>query len=270
MKLRQMNRGSVRIAALLGLLLASAAARAADHDATEDDVAVTPYRPSVSSPAALPAPGWLDVEFGWQRAKGGEDKRRDSFPVAAKLAFNPDWGVVVGSELAARRTDLDGNVFNGVGDTTVLLKHRIAGATEATAWGIAAGYKLPTAKDTLGSGKRDQILSGIFSAEIAEVYNLDVNLTTTRLGVWGDGEGRSQQAWAAALSRSLDDRWGVFVEPSGSSRRGTASMTQLLVGTSYAYSKRTVFDIAVARRTSAAGPDWQLMAGVSMLLGRLW
>lgn len=270
MKLNQMSRGSVRVAALLGLLLASASAWSADQGATEDDVAVTPYRPSVSSPAALPAPGWLDVEFGWQRAKGGEDKRRDSFPVAAKLAFNPDWGVVVGSELAARRTDLDGNVFNGVGDTTVLLKHRIAGATEATAWGIAAGYKLPTARDTLGSGKRDQILSGIFSAEIAEVYNLDVNLTTTRLGVWGDGEGRSQQAWAAALSRSLDDRWGVFVEPSGSSRRGTASMTQLLVGTSYAYSKRTVFDIAVARRTSAAGPDWQLMAGVSMLLGRLW
>lgn len=270
MKSRRMTHHGARTAALLGLLLAGASAWAADQDAADDGVAVTPYRPSVSSPAALPVPGWLDVEFGWQRAKGGEDKRRDGFPVAAKLAFNSDWGVVVGGEFAARRTDQGGNVFYGVGDTTVLLKHRIAGATEATAWGIAAGYKLPTAKDTLGSGKRDLILNGILSTEIAETYNLDVNLTTTRLGGWGDGESRSQLGWAAALSHSLDDRWGIFVEPSGSSRRGTASMAQLLVGTSYAYSKRTVFDIAVARRMSAAGPDWQLMAGVSMLLGRLW
>jgi hypothetical protein len=31
----------------------------------EEEPSVTPYRPTVSNPAALPEPGWLDVEIGF-------------------------------------------------------------------------------------------------------------------------------------------------------------------------------------------------------------
>lgn len=250
----------------LGLTLSHAAA----SFAADAEPAATPYRPSVSSPAALSEPGWLDVEFGWQCTGGGGDKTRESFPVTAKLAFNRDWGVVIGSELGVRRTDLSDAVFTGMGDTTFLLKHRIPTPDENIAWGLAAGFKSPTAKDTLGSGKTDAIITGIFSADFPANNHLDANLTATRVGAYASGEGRTQYGWAAALSHSLDEKWSVFGEPSGTYRRGTPSTSQLLLGASYSYSKRLVFDFAAARGLSSAAPDWQVMGGLTALLGRLW
>lgn len=248
-------------AALLGV----SAVRAEDSEP-----AATPYRPSVSSPAALPVPGWLDMEFGWQRASGGGDKRRDSIPFAAKLAFNDAWGVVVGSELRVRRIDQTDAAFTGGGDTTLLLKHRIPTTDEATAWGIAAGFKVPTATDSLGSGKGDAIINGIFSSDFALGYHLDANLTLTRLGARGTGEGRTQTGWAMAVSKSLNDQWGIFAEPSGTRRSGTASTAQFLFGASYNVSKRMVLDFAVAKGFDHTAPDWQLMFGLTALIGQLW
>ena len=238
--------------------------------AEENEPAATPYRPSVSAPAALSEPGWLDVELGWQRIKGGGDKDRDSVPVAAKLAFNKDWGIVLNSELGVRRTDFNDTLFTGAGDITLLVKHRIATASEDAAWGIAAGVKVPSAKDSIGSGKTDAILNGIFSKDFAGNNHLDANLGVTRLGAYGPGEGRAQYGWAAALAHTLNDQWSVFAEPSGAYRRATASTAQLMIGASYGYSKRAVFDFAVARGVTAASPDWQVLAGVTLLLGRLW
>lgn len=239
------------------------------HAADEEPAAV-PFRPSVSSPAALPVPGWLDMEFGGLRISGGGDKRRDSAPFAAKIAFNDAWGVVLGGELQARRVDQANAAFSGYGDTTLTLKHRIATADEGTAWGIALGVKAPTAKDTIGSGKSDTILTGIFSSDFADGWHLDANLSATRLGAYGRGEGRVQTGWAAALSKSLDDRWGVFVEPSGSSRSGTASTAQWMVGATYTVSKRMVLDVAYARGANNATPDWQLLFGMTVLVGKVW
>jgi hypothetical protein len=253
------------LVAVVAALLGAGVARAEDNEPV-----ATPYRPSVSSPAALSAPGWLDMEFGALRVRGGDDKRRDSIPYAAKLAFNDAWSVVLGGELQVRRIDLDGATYTGVGDTTFLIKTRIPTADEGTAWGIAAGFKSPTAKDGIGSGKSDLIVTGIVSSDFAESYHLDANLTATRLGAWGEGEGRVQTAWAAAVSKSLDDQWGVFVEPSGTGRRGTAATAQLMLGASYNVSKRVVLDFAVAQGLNNATPDWQLMFGLTALIGQLW
>ena len=136
--------------------------------AEENDPTATPYRPTISNPADLSEPGWLEVEFGWQHIKGGSDKLRTSVPVLAKMAFTKDWGILLGGELGVRRTDMDDVVYKGGGDTTVIIKHRIPTATEGTAWGIEAGYKSPTAKDTIGTGKADYILNGIYSTDFSD------------------------------------------------------------------------------------------------------
>ena len=64
--------------------------------AAEDPPSVTPYRPSVSTPAALSAPGWMEVEAGVQINRGNAPARRDSLPYTLKLAFTPDWGIQIG------------------------------------------------------------------------------------------------------------------------------------------------------------------------------
>ena len=71
---------------LLLLLALASAARAADDEPT-----TTPYRPSVSTPAALSAPGWLEIEAGWQH-NHADDARRDSIPLSFKLAFDRGLG----------------------------------------------------------------------------------------------------------------------------------------------------------------------------------
>jgi hypothetical protein len=85
--------------------LVTACLLAATIHAYADEIAATPYRPSVSNPAALSVPGWLELEFGTQQIKGGDDKQRDSFPVLAKLAFNENWGILLGGEMAIQRSD---------------------------------------------------------------------------------------------------------------------------------------------------------------------
>lgn len=238
--------------------------------AEDKEPAVTPYRPTVSNPAELSEPGWLDLELGLQRIKGGGDKRRDSMPVTAKVAFSEDWGVLVGTELGIRRTDLDNNLFTGMGDTSLLLKHRLGGDSEKDgAWGIEAGFKSPTAKDTLGSGKSDYLVNLIYSVDRLG-NRFDFNVNGTRIGAIGDGEGRTQYGWAASTSRALDDRWSIFGELSGAYRRATPSYTQFLAGASYNVSKRVVIDAGAAHRLTGTGQDWTAFVGVSVLTARLW
>ena len=233
------------------------------------DPTATPYRPTVSNPADLSEPGWLEVELGWQQIKGGSDKRRDSFPALAKLAFSEDWGILVGGELAVRRTDADNVEYKGGGDTTFFVKRRIPTSTEGTAWGIEAGYKVPTAKDTIGTGKADYILNGIYSTDVSGNH-LDLNLGPTRVGAITHGEGRFQYNWASSLSRNLDEKWGVFGELSGNYQQGMPALSQFMAGTSYNFSKRIVFDAGATSGLAAASQDWSIFAGVTLLLHKLW
>ena len=233
-----------------------------------EEPSATPYRPTVSNPADLPLPGWLEFEVGGLRAKGGELARRDSFPYLFKLAFTPDWGLLLGGEAHVAQIDFDGNRLGGAGDTQLFLKRRFA-VNDESAFGVEAGLKVPTAKGGIGSEKRDYILNGIYSRELGP-YHLDLNVSVTRLGAIGENEGRVLRGWAAGLSRELNDRWTFGAEVSGTTRHGVSDTAQFLVAASYGYSKRVVFDAGAAFGLNRASPDWALFAGVTVLLGRLW
>ena len=235
--------------------------------AASDDPTATPYRPTVSTPANLSEPGWLELETGGQHAKGGESAKRDSLPTTLKYAFTPDWGIRVGGDALVRQKNADGSTLSGLGDTAVILKRRFA-LDENTAFGLEGGVNLPTAKDGLGSGKTDYLVTGIYSANLG-VYHTDLNLSATRLGQVGDGESRLQTAWATSLSRPLGETWGVAGELSGTYRKSVASTAQFLVAASYNYSKRIVFDAGTSVGLNRASPDWTIFAGMTMLIGKI-
>lgn len=237
--------------------------------AEDKDVMATPYRPTLSNPADLSEPGWLEMEFGSQRIKGGNDKSRDSYPVLAKLAFTADWGVMIGSELDVKRTDMDNVLYKGGGDTVLTIKHRIPTEIEGTAWGIEAGYKSPTANDTIGTGQADYILNGIFSKDISG-HHLDLNLGVVRIGGVLNDIDIYQYNWAAAVSRNLNEIWGVFGELSGTYQRGMPSQSQLMAGVTYNYSKRIILDTGASSGLTAASQEWSVFAGATILLGKLW
>lgn len=251
-------------AALLAAALRPA--QAADDD--ESPVA-TPYRPSVSTPAALSAPGWLEIEAGLQHDHENVVARRDSAPLTLKLAFTPDWGVRVGLDAWAHRQDEADN-GSGVGDTSLVLKRRFA-IDDDSAFGLEAGLTLPTARHEVasGSGKPDWSVTAIYSADFG-AWHTDLNLAATRLGAPEADSARGQLLWAGALSRSLGERWSVAAELSGTHRGGVEDTRQLLVAASYNVSRRLVLDCGGARSLRDGTPVWSAFTGFPWLAARLF
>ena len=133
-------------AVLAGAALAALAMGQSAHaaDAPDDGgPAVVPYRPSVSTPAQLSAPGYLELEAGGLRATGPDSgTSRFTLPYTLKLAFTPDWGIRVGGDAWVRQAG-PGDSHSGSGDTAVVLKRsnsRILGSTSLERWTSTPGH----------------------------------------------------------------------------------------------------------------------------------
>jgi hypothetical protein len=228
---------------------------------------VTPYRPSVSTPAQLPAVGQLEYEAGFLSTHD-DGARRDSMPVLFKLAFSQEWGVLVGGDAYVSQRDPGSARARGLGDTSVVLKRAFVIDSE-TAFGLELGAKLPTAKDSLGSGKADYTLNSIVSKDFGKLH-MDVNANLTRLGAVDPGTGRNQTGLSAAFSNQFSEHWGATAELSGTHLRGADNTAQLLLATGYSPTKRLTIDFGVAHGLTSASPDWSLFGGLVVPLAQLW
>ena len=236
----------------------------------EDLPSVTPYRPTVSNPAALSQPGWLEVETGFNSSRASDNGRRGNLPYLFKLAFSDSFGVLLGGDAYIDQTDQAGSKLSGAGDTLLMLKQKWATSEDGnTAFGVEYGFKSPTAKDGLGSGKTDYLLNGIYSTELSG-NTIDLNVSYTELGDAQPGEARQQWGWATGWSRPLNDIWGIAAELSGTTRQGAESSRQFLGAVSYNMNRRVVWDAGFTVGLTPAAPTWSVFAGVSILAGKLW
>jgi len=254
-----------RSAAMLSTLAVFAAAAAEDEAPS-----AVPYRPSVSTPAALSAPGWLEVESGYLHEHADAGVRRESVPVTLKLAFTPDWGVRIGTDAWVQRRDESGARATGNGDTSIVVKRRFEIDADS-AFGLEGGTTLPSSRHGLGigSGKPDWALNAIYSADFGP-WHTDVNAAATRIGANDAGTSRTQFLGAASLSRSLDEHWGVVGELSGTGQHGAEATRQLLVAASYNVSKRLVLDAGAARSLRSGVPVWSASTGFTWLAARIF
>jgi len=250
----------------IGLAIAALACLGAAHADDDGGPAVVPYRPSVSTPAQLSTPGWLELEAGGLRAGDG-GAVRTTLPYTLKLAFTPDWGIRVGGDAWVHQ-DVGGGSRNSFGDTSVVLKRRFA-VDDASAWGLELGETFPTAKGDVGIGHAQTTINGIFSSDFAPGWHTDINLNETHVTASNE-PGGWQAGWAAAVSRNLSDAWGVVGEFSGTHQAGTPDMLQFLAAASWNQSPAAVFDFGAARGLNEATPHWQIFAGVTLRLGKLF
>jgi hypothetical protein len=249
----------------LSLLLFAAPVLAAESAASED--AITPYRPSVSSPAQLPLAGQLELELGGLSSRN-EQARRHSMPYQLKLAFSQEWGMLVGGELLVLANDGAGQVDRGYGDTTLVLKRAFM-VDEQSALGLELSSKLPSAAKAIGSGSADYAINGIYSRDFGALH-MDANLNVTRLGVAEPDTGRLQTGLSSSFSTALSERWGITGEWSGSRRNGTKAQGQILLALSYSPSKRMTMDIGVSKGLTSSSPDLALFAGIVLPVAKLW
>ena len=232
-----------------------------------EDPGVNAYRPTVSNPATLPTPGQLELEFGGLHVKTG-GARDDSLPYLFKLAFTPEWGILLGGDAYLWSRDEQGNRIHGAGDTTVILKRAFL-INDTTAYGIELGAKLPTANASLGSGKTDFSLNGILSQDFGAVH-MDANLGATRLGAPDSGTGRMQTGLSSSFSLPLSSDWTGMAELSGVRQSGAPTTAQLLAAISYSPGKRYAIDVGVARGLNGASQDWSFFTGFVIPVARLW
>jgi len=254
--------------AIAVLLTAACGGQSNAAEPVEEPPSVTPYRPSVSTPAALSAPGWLELEVGGLHARGLAQSRRDSLPYTLKLAFTEDWGVRIGGDAWVRQRDEAGTRLSGGGDMNVVLKRRF-GIDTSSAFGLEAGATIPTARTGLGSGKSDYSINGIYSADLGR-YHTDLNLVATRVGQVDPGVSRNQLLWAASLSRALTERWGVVGELSGTQQHGTDHTEQVLAAASYNVSPSLTLDAGLSRSIRSGAPTWSVFTGLTVLLARVF
>ena len=236
--------------------------------ALQEQPSVTPYRPSVSAPAALSAPGWLEIEAGLLHARGPGGARRGSLPYTLKLAFSEDWGIRLGGDAWVTQRDEAGQGLRGAGDSVVVLKRRF-GIDELSAFGLEAGATLPTGRTGISAEKSDYSINAIYSADLG-AYHADLNIASTRIGLVEAGAGGNQILWAAALSTALTGRWGVVAELSGTRRRGVDHSAQALGAVSYNLSKSLTLDAGLARSIRSGPANWSVFTGFTMLAGRLF
>ncbi|WP_230410222.1 transporter family protein [Undibacterium rugosum] len=226
---------------------------------------ISPYRPSVSNSAQLPAVGQLELELGMLTASS--DSRRQSLPYLMKLAWSEQWGVLLGGEARVRNTQA-GVVEQGVGDTSLVLKRAFI-LDQETAYGLELSVKLPTAGSVLGSGKRDIGLNSIYSKDIGE-WHVDHNLNLTQLGTCEEGSSCWQSGLSSAWTYNLSDKAEIIGEWSGTQRRGTKPQSQILLAFTYSPTPRLCFDIGVTKGMSQNANNWTWFAGVVMPLGKLF
>lgn len=261
--------GAVRAAcAAAGLVLAAPAmAQAGSSGGAEDAPPVLPYRPSVSSPAQLPAPGQLELELGGLASRDG-GARRASLPYTLKLAFSETWGVLLGGEARVSDREQGAPRLRGAGDTVLVLKRAWA-LGEGSALGLELGAKAPTARDGIGSGRADYSVNGIASRDFGSVH-MDANLNLTRIGGAEPGLGRVQTGASASFSLPLDERWGATAELAGTRRSGAPGTAQLLLAAAYSPHPRLTIDFGLARGITRASPDWQFFSGIVLPLAKIW
>jgi hypothetical protein len=228
--------------------------------------AVVAYRPSVATPADLPAPGWPQLEAGWNGAKGGDLARSQSVPVGFRLAWSESWGVVVGTDAYDWQRDLEGNAAHSGGDTTLQLKFRLP-VDDSLSLGAQFGVALPTARPPIGTGRADW--GGIVIASFdSALVHVDINLGGARLGAVDEGLGQWQGEWAIAASHPLPQGFTVTGELSGIVQHRTSAKAQALAGLNYNVSREVVLDLGVAAGLSRTAPDRQITAGVAIQLGK--
>jgi hypothetical protein len=239
----------------------------AAHAADDDAPSVTPYRPTVSDPANLSSPGWIEVETGMSGVRDVDATRTATAPYLIKYAFDADHGLLLGGDAWVDVAPRHGRGERSVGDTFLAWKQRFA-VNESSAFGIEAGIQAPTARDTLGIGKPAYRIIGIYSIDFGSTH-LDLNAGGTRFMRAAAHASDWQSAWSAALSHPLDDAFGAALELSGSAQRGAEAAHQVLGAINYNLARRCVLDAGVAYGLDRAGHSHEFFVGATWLLGKV-
>lgn len=245
---------------------------AAQSAETEDKSppAVNPGRPTVTDPASLTAPGWLESEFGL--FQNLDRDRNLGTPLLLKLTSK--------NKRLQYRLENDGYLrigsdrSDGIGDTNFALQYLFA-TQDRSLFDISGrlNLKIPTARPALGGTKKfDYSALFLASKDFTPMLHGDFNLglaSLTRV----DAPGADTQVFAAASFTIpfKGGRWAytnelVYFSPIQGQRAAVTTMH----GLTYAVHRYDVYDLAVQWQLQGDGAVFQILLGKTFFFGRLF
>ena len=169
---------------ILMLAAVIAAPSSAEDDKKPEHPAVNAGRPTITDPAALTAPGWLETEIGVQSTLNQTHQLLT--PILLKLTSgNNRLQFRLANDGYNRQQDGAGGHIDGVGDTYGALQYLVA-KQSARVWdmSVRGTVKFPSASGRrgVGSGKTDYGFLRLAKQDFTSALHLDVNLGNTALG----------------------------------------------------------------------------------------
>lgn len=205
--------------------------------------AVQPERPSVATHAGTVAPGFAEVESGFERDRNSDGSSAGSVPTLLKL------GLTRRSQLAVQLPLLGGaGTPSGLGDIAFGLKWRLT-EDDPRLQDIAVlpQLKLSTG-GSRGSGTTDASLLLINSRTVGPI-GVDINVGVTRRSGDGTTSPRTATLWAIAAGIPVHGPLGWALEsfgyPGTGGEAGAAPSVALLTGPTLVIRPQLEWDVGV-------------------------
>jgi len=250
------------------MALAIAVPLLAQEPAT-DPRAVQPERPTVATHAHTVAPGYVELETGFQGNRVDAESRAYSVPTVMKigLASHVQLNVSTPAFLSGA------GQTSGVGDVSVGVKWRLLDDHPVLGdFALLPAIKFPSGSPSAGTGTGsfDVGVTAIASYDIRGV-SMDLNVAYTRVGAVGGSSASGAALWTASFGVPVVGRlsWAaeVFGVPTidGS---GTPSSAALLTGPTYLVSTAFNLDAGIIAPVRGDLPN-AIYAGLVWNLGSL-
>jgi hypothetical protein len=259
---------------MLALVAMSAPAWAQPQPAAAPNPrAARPERPTVATHAYAVAPGYVELEAGFQRQQEGAQANRIAVPILVKIGL----GERVQLDLAPGllRDAQGGRAQSGITDFLVGVKWRLTDDAPAIgAFALQAIVSLPTGspESGRGSGKAAVNLLAISSRQLGPVA-LDINAGYTRLGGESEVAPRNSTLWTVSTGFPVAARVGwvaeVFGYPGTRGPSGELPVVAFLTGPSVALGPSVVLDAGATFNVLRFGGT-AVYAGLTWNIGRAW
>ncbi len=230
--------------------------------------AANPGRPTVSTPATLTPPGYLQFETGGLGAeKSGEFANRASIQAVVKMAIGNRAELIIQTEplvhadLGTRRTAEPGEVFAGF--QAVLQPGEGARPTVSVSY-FRRLYASPAPEVDIGTNRQSALLLVSFDAH---KFHIDTNGIITEQISDERGVHRLQFGQTLSISHPLLSRVAMSGEIWHFSQPLTSSNAMgLLLAPSYTINHLVVLDGGFNRGLTSSSTRWEVFAGLTYLL----
>jgi hypothetical protein len=222
-------------------------------------------RPDSPDDSPTVPPGSLQAENGFGLSRSGGATSLDLPETRLRLGLNACNEFLIDLPDYSRTL---GHGPHGFGDIAPGFKHQFDGLPEPFQLWAVAGVALPTGDQAIAGRGAQPYLQVPASVDLWEGMTLAVQYVATFHP--GDTDTATEHQASLDLEADISEKLGLFVEYTGTYRRGYAPSNTADVGVTYRLAQTRQVDFLIGKGLNQAAPDWYFTVGYSLRFDRLF